>query len=151
MQGWIRRSNKRKRAMEKKKVLRKMRMEKIDIFITLVAVLSIMTEAFIFITFFVLKELDWIIAILSASMLLVSFSIRKMNPYTSFTVLIVVFIGIAYLITITVIDKITPELNANISRIVSAICLGITFIMELIHSYKGMKKISNNRIKKLSE
>ena len=151
MQSWIRKGNKRKRNEENKKTNRKIHFEKFELFMYLVAVLSIMTVAVLFIAVFVLKESDWIIAILSALMLAVSIFIRKMNPYTSFVVLMLTFIGTIYLIALTVINKVTPEINENISRIVSAACLGITFIIEMIHSYKGMKKISNEKVNSLED
>jgi len=149
MQGWYRKGSQRKRKREIKKAKWAVKIEKVEIFMYLVAVLSILTVAVLFVSLFVLTKLDWMIALLSAMILAVSFSVKKLNPYTSFVVLILAFIGFVYLLATTVITKVTPAMNENISRYVSAVCLVVTFAVELYHSYKRMKKNSNEKIEQL--
>lgn len=150
MQSWVRRSNKIKKEKENRKIQWRINIEIINSIMYVIATVTliILMGTLIFITAY--SHNDLVISIMSLLMLVLSLflSVKKLNPYMAFAVMI--FVTIYGIIGVTVVlrGKISPQMSEIVCRWISAVSLVSSIIIEWIQIIRGIIEESKLTIKK---
>lgn len=150
MQSWVRRSNKIKKEKDNRKIQWRINIEIINriMYVIATVTLIILMGTLSFITAY--SHNDLVISIMSLLMLVLSvfLSVKKLNPYMAFAVMIVVTIYGIIGVTVVLIGKISPQMSEIVCRWISVGSLVSSIMIEWIQIIRGIIEDSKLTVKK---